>query len=60
MTVGELEAELRMYPTDYEIVFSSDPGLRFNQVKQKGDKLIQVQFLEIVYKDHGGKWHVDE
>jgi len=61
MTIGELQDQLAKFPRDYEIFFSSgEPGLTFFRLKQRGDKLVQMDFDEKVWKDEKGKWHVDD
>jgi hypothetical protein len=47
MTIGELQDQLAKFPRDYEIFFSSgEPGLTFFRLKQRGDKLVQMDFDE--------------
>jgi hypothetical protein len=60
MTIGELQDWLGKFSRDYEIFFSGHPGLKFYRLKQRGDKLVQMEFAENVYKDEHGKWCVDD
>lgn len=53
-TVGELRRALSGYPDDYELCFGPHPGLTFYRAKQRGDKLVQLEFNELDYRD--GKW----
>ncbi len=60
MTIGELKDTLKGWPDDYEIFFGC-PELEFYRLKQRGDKLVQLEFSQNIYKDNEtGKWHVDE
>lgn len=52
LTVGELKKELEGYPDHYELYFG---GLDFYRLKQRGPKLVQVEFNQTVYKDKNGK-----
>ena len=51
ITLGEFRQHLEAYPDDYEIYFS---GLDFYRIKQRGEKLIQVEFNQQVYLDEQG------
>ena len=60
MTIGELKDTLKGWPDDYEIILGC-PELKFYRLKQRGDKLIQLEFSRSIYKDNEtGRWHVDE
>ncbi|WP_444905435.1 hypothetical protein ACJJIQ_09625 [Microbulbifer sp. ANSA003] len=50
ITIGELKEMLEVWPDDTELNFS---GLDFYRLKQRGPKLIQVEFNQLVYKDKG-------
>ena len=52
ITVGELKRDLSLYADDYIITFG---GLDFYRVKQRGDKLLQIEFNQNVYLDSKGK-----
>jgi hypothetical protein len=52
ITVGELKQHLAIYKDHYEISFG---GLEFNRVKQRGDTLIQIEFIQQVYLNQEGK-----
>ncbi|HIF9450626.1 MULTISPECIES: hypothetical protein [Photobacterium] len=47
LNVGELKKMLELYSDDTEIYFS---GLDFYRLKNRGDKLVQVEFNQLVYK----------
>jgi hypothetical protein len=59
MRVDELKKRLAEIPDDWEIYFSAHPGLTFCGLKVRGDKLVQMQFNEVVWKDDDGVWHVE-
>jgi hypothetical protein len=48
LTIGELKEMIRLYDDDIEISFS---GLDFYRLKMRGDKLVQVEFNQTVYKE---------
>ena len=48
ITVGELKKMLTLYSDDTEISFS---GLDFYRLKTRGEKLVQFEFSQQVYKD---------
>ncbi len=50
ITVREMKAQLSMYPDDLVLYFG---GLEFNHLKQRGDKLLQVEFEQNVYPFKG-------
>jgi hypothetical protein len=52
ITIKEFKENLSIYPDDCELSFS---GLDFYRVKQRGDKLIQVEFNQSVYLDSKGQ-----
>lgn len=54
-TVGDLIRELRVFSDDCEVEFS---GLDFYRFKMRGDKLLQIEFNQQVYRDDDGKVHV--
>lgn len=45
ITVGQLKAQLSMYPDDHELCFS---GLTFKGLKQRSDDMVQIEFVEPV------------
>ncbi|WP_157619284.1 hypothetical protein [Psychromonas aquimarina] len=47
LTIGELKKMIKDYDNDIEISFS---GLDFYRLKMRGDKLVQVEFNQGVYK----------
>ena len=56
ITVGMLMNELSGFDKDVKIDFSS---LDFHRVKPRGDKLIQIEFNQMVYRDDEGDVVVD-
>ncbi|MCH7424181.1 hypothetical protein [Shewanella sp. MM_2022_3] len=48
LTIGELKEMIRLYDDDTEIYFG---GLDFYRLKMRGDKLVQVEFNQTVYKE---------
>lgn len=52
ITVGALLDQLRGYPRDMELFFG---GLRFNRLKHRGDRLLQLEFHEQVYRTSDGE-----
>ncbi len=48
ITVGELKERLAGYSDDSILYFG---GLDFYRLKQRGEKLIQIEFDQTVYKD---------
>ncbi|MBU0641066.1 MAG: hypothetical protein KKB50_19575 [Planctomycetes bacterium] len=57
LTVGELKKRLAAFPDDYQITFSG--VLEFARLKKRGDKLVDVEFNQTVYKTKDGDWRVD-
>ena len=56
MTIGELKELLKGWPDDYEITFSA--VLEFNRLKKRGDKLVDMEFNQTVYKTKEGEWRI--
>lgn len=57
ITVGDLLRMLDGFPRDAVLYFG---GLDFYRVKQRGEKLVQIEFNQPVYKDRdSGKVVVD-
>lgn len=48
ITVQMLKDQLSSYPDDFLVDFS---GLEFNQLKQRADGTVQIEFTEQVYRD---------
>ncbi|WP_421173899.1 hypothetical protein [Aeromonas enteropelogenes] len=48
ITVGELKRQLALWSDDTEVSFS---GLDFYRLKGRGEKLVQIEFNQMVYKD---------
>ena len=55
ITVGDLKRMLETHDDDAVLSFS---GLDFYRLKQRGPKLVQVEFNQSVY-EHEGKVHVE-
>ena len=51
ITVAVLKAHLSAYPDDTELDFS---GLDFYRLKQRGEKLVQIEFNQQVYRTPEG------
>ncbi|GGQ19074.1 hypothetical protein [Shewanella litoralis] len=49
LTIGDLKEMIRLYDDDTEIFFG---GLDFYRLKMRGDKLVQVEFNQTVYKEN--------
>jgi hypothetical protein len=52
MTVGELIDQLSVFDRDSEVNFS---GLDFYRLKNRGPKLVQVEFNQVFYRDEQGQ-----
>ena len=52
ITVGELIEQLKIFPPDAQLCFNE---LDFNRLKSRGDKLVQVEFCQQVYKNEEGE-----
>jgi Mor family transcriptional regulator len=52
ITVGELKKHLESFSDDTVIYFG---GLDFYRTKPRGDKLVQIEFNQQVYKTEDGK-----
>ncbi len=48
MTILELKLELEKFPNDYEITIGPNGGLTIYRFKQSGEKLINIEFEELV------------
>ena len=51
ITIAELKAKLAIYDDDAVIDFSS---LDFSRVKSRGEKLVQIEFIQTVYRNAQG------
>lgn len=51
ISVGEFKRLLDDYDDDLELSFS---GLEYHRLKQKGDKHLEVEFEEKIFKDKTG------
>lgn len=55
VNAGELKRRLASIPDDWDVMFAD--GLEFYRFKVRGEKLLQIEFNQNVYKDKEGKWH---
>lgn len=59
MTIGELKDRLKGWSDDFEIIFGC-PELEFYRLKQRGERQVQLEFSQSIYKDNEtGEWVVD-
>jgi hypothetical protein len=58
MTIGELKERLQGWPDDYQIIFGCEE-LAFYRLKQRGERLVQLEFGPTIYKD-GDQWYVHD
>lgn len=57
VTVGELRDQLRSFDDDWEVSFS---GLDFYRTKARGEKLVQIEFDQPVWRDpNTGRVHIE-
>ena len=47
-TVGDLRNHLKLFPDNFELTFGPDDRLTFYRTKQRGDKMVNIEFNEIV------------
>ena len=47
-TVGELREALKVFPDDWQVIFGCEE-LEFYRTKARGEKLVQIEFNQIVY-----------
>lgn len=59
ITVGELKERLAAFSDDCLISFGHD-DLAFYRLKMRGEKLVQVEFDQSVYRDAKGVLKIDE
>jgi hypothetical protein len=45
MNLGDLRAHLKPFSDDYKVIFGGG-NLKFNRTKQRGDKLVQIEFSQ--------------
>ena len=57
ITVGELKELLEGFTDDTELYFS---GFDFYRVKRRGEKVVQIEFNQQVYKDSSGKVVIED
>lgn len=56
ITVGELIDRLAAFPRDADVIFGgSKDTLTLYRLKMRGEKLVQFEFNELVYRDQSGK-----
>jgi hypothetical protein len=46
-TVGDLRSHLKLFADDFELTFGPVDTLTFYRTKQRGDKLVNIEFNEI-------------
>lgn len=56
-TVGELKKALEHYPDDTEVIFGCHE-LKYSRLKPRGEKLVQVEFSQNIYRTEEGEWVV--
>lgn len=59
ITVGELKERLAAFSDDCLISFVHD-DLAFYRLKMRGEKLVQVEFDQVVRRDENGVLWIDE
>lgn len=52
MTVGELKSHFEGIPNDWQVIFGCEE-LEFYRVKQRGERLVQIEFNQTVYTSDG-------
>lgn len=52
ITVGQLREHLAVFPDDWTLDFS---GLEFYRAKARGEKHVQIEFSQPVYRTEDGK-----
>lgn len=57
ISVGDLKRQLTSYDDDAVLYFG---GLDFYRLKQRGEKIVQVEFNQQVYRDSSGKLIVED
>ncbi len=61
LTIRDLIDRLSIFDPDSIVVFGgSEDGLIFNRTKRRGDKLVQIEFEQQVYRDDSGRLVVQE
>ncbi len=61
ITVGELVSRLSKFDQDAELMFGgTEDALRFERLKRRGDKLVQVVFDVNVYRAPSGELMFDD
>ena len=57
MRVGDLKRQLEQIPDDWELTFGGQ--LFFERIKQRGPKLVDIEFTPLVYWDPAARvWQV--
>lgn len=59
ITVGDLKKRLAAFPDDCLISFGHD-DLAFHRLKMRREKLVQVEFDQVVRRDENGVLRIDE
>jgi hypothetical protein len=55
LTVGDLKRELSAYDDDCELYFGDEDCLTFYGVKQPGEKLVQIEFEQAIFRNEDGQ-----
>lgn len=58
LTIGELRKSLELYPDDWQVIFGCE-DLEFYRTKQRGDKLVQIEFNQSFTRNSEGKIVID-
>lgn len=56
-TVGDIKKELSIYPDDWEISFGHH--LKFLRLKARGEKLVDVEFEQLIFQNPDGSLTVE-
>lgn len=59
ITVGELKERLAVFPDDFQVFFGCE-DLSFYRLKLRGERLVQLEFDQSVYRDAKGVLRIDE
>jgi len=55
LTVGDLKRELSAYEDDRELCFGDEECLTFYRLTPRGEKLVQVEFEQTIYRNQQGR-----
>ncbi|TCL72352.1 hypothetical protein EDC14_100662 [Hydrogenispora ethanolica] len=57
ITIGELKKQLSFYDDDDELFMG---GLTFYRLKRRGEKVVQLEFNEQIYRNSTGELIIEE